>query len=62
MSEVERYKVIPVSGIGTGPGMYAVFDTDTGKKVSGLYYWRDAALQQAELLNSSLQRDGVYED
>lgn len=61
MSE-EVYKVLPIAGIGTGPGMYAVFDTYTGKQVSGPYYWRDAAEQQAELLNSSLQRDGVYED
>lgn len=61
MSE-EVYKVLPVAGIGTGVGMYSVFDTHTGKQVSGLYYWRDVAEQQAEKLNNALRMEGYYED
>ena len=62
MLDAETFKVMPVPGIGTGVGMYAVFNAQTGRQSGGLYYWRDAAEQQAEKLNSALRMDGYYED
>lgn len=63
MSESEEfYKVLPVEGIGTGVGMYAVFDMQTERQVAGPYYWRDVAERQAEKLNNALRMEGYYED